>query len=314
MKLGVSLSTFAAAPETGNVVDQAVALAGEAAKFGLGAIWFGQMSSYDAIGLAAIVGREVPGITVGPSVVPMYPRHPEILVAAAKTAQAATGGRFQLGIGLGAGRLQERAYGLPYPPPIKYLREYLTALRPLLAGADTEFEGDLVVSRPIMSTAVPGAEPEIPIIVAAMGPQALRVSGRLADGIFPYLAGPRALAEHIVPVLTAAAAEAGRPAPRVVAAIPVVVTDKVEQVRAAAIERMAFYESVPSYRKVLDLEGVQRAAELFVAGDEETVAKEIRRYVDAGATEITLSQTDFAGAADQRRTWRLAGELARELG
>jgi F420-dependent oxidoreductase-like protein len=313
MELGVSLATFAAAPTTTNVVDAAVALARRAADAGFGAVWFGQMSSYDAIGLAALVGREVPGVKVGPSVVPMFPRHPEILAAAAKTAQAATGGRFRLGIGLGAGAMQERAYGQPYPPPIKYLREYLTALRPLLAGDNTEFEGDLVVSRPFMPTAVAGAEADIPIIVAAMGPQALRVSGELADGILPYLAGPRALGEHIVPALTAAANAAGRPTPRVITGIPAVVTNDVERVRAKALEQGAFYERVPSYRKVLDLEGAERAGELFVIGDEETVAKELRRYIDAGATEITLSQTDIAGAEDQLRTWRFAGELAREL-
>jgi F420-dependent oxidoreductase-like protein len=310
MRIGVSLSTFAAAPGTVNVVDRAVELGAQAEGFGLDAVWFGQMASYDAVAVASAVGRAVPRIMVGPSVVPLFPRHPQLLASAAKTAQAATGGRFQLGVGLG-GAYMESVYGLPYPPPARHLREYLTALRPLLAGRAEAYEGETVVSRPLMATAVAGAEPEIPVIVAAMGPQALKATGELADGALPFLAGPRTLGAHIVPALTAAAEAAGRPAPRVVAAIAAVVTDDVERTRAAAVEQMAFYEGVPSYRRVLDLEGAGRAGELAVIGDEETVAAEVRRYLDAGATEVTLAQTDMAGEADRVRTWRLAGELAR---
>ncbi len=157
------------------------------------------MAGYDAVSLAALVGRSVPEIQVGTSVVPIHPRHPILLAGAAKTAQAATGGRFQLGIGLSSASMVAKAYGAGYPPPAKALREYLSALRPLLAGKDEPYEGETVTSRPFAPTSVAGAEPEIPVLVAAMGPQALRVTGELADGTIPYLAGPRALGDHIVP-------------------------------------------------------------------------------------------------------------------
>ena len=310
MRLGVSLSTFAAAAETINVVDRDVELGSQAERLGLDSVWFAQMASYDAIAVASAVGRAVPRISVGTAVVPIYPRHPQILASAAKTAQAATGGRFQLGIGLGAKDLLEPAYGLPYPPPITYLREYLGALRPLLDGADTGYCGATVTSHPFGATAVAGAEQAIPVVVAAMGPQALRITGEFADGTVPFLAGPKALEQHIIPVLTKAAAGAGRPAPRIIVTVPAVVTDKVEQVIASATHQLAFYEKIPSHQRVLNWEGVDRAAELVVVGDEDTVAAGLRRYLDAGATEITLSHTDLAGEADRVRTWRLAGELA----
>ncbi|MCU1652220.1 MAG: family F420-dependent class oxidoreductase [Pseudonocardia sp.] len=310
MKLGVTLSTFAAT-ETTNLVDRAVELGTEADRLGLDSMWFAQMASYDAIALASAVGRAVPRIFVGTAVVPIYPRHPQILASAAKTAQAATGGRFQLGIGLGAKNLLEPAYGLPYPPPITHLREYLGALRPLLDGANTGYDGATVTSHPVAATAVAGAEQTIPVLVAAMGPQALRITGQFADGTIPFLAGPKALEQHIVPVLTKAAASAGRAAPRIIVTVPAVVTDKVEQVIASATEQLAFYEHIPSHRRVFDWDGVDRAGELMLAGDEDTVAAGLRRYLDAGATEITLTYTDVAGEADRARTWRLAGELAK---
>jgi F420-dependent oxidoreductase-like protein len=310
MKLGVTLSPLATTADTTNLVDRAIELGSQAGRLGLDSVWFTQLLSYDAIAVASAVGRAIPRISVGTAIVPIYPRHPQLLASAAKTAQAATGGRFQLGIGLGAKDLLEPAYGVPYPPPITHLREYLSALRPLLDGASTGYSGATVTSHPFGATAVAGAEPRIPVVVAAMGPQALRITGELADGTLPFLAGPKALEQHIIPVLTKAAAGAGRPAPRVIVTVPAVVTDKVEQALASAADQLAFYEKIPSHQRVLNWEGVDRAAELVVAGDEDTVAAGLRRYLDAGATEITLTHTDLAGEADQVRTWRLAGELA----
>src|SRR5260370_22584194 len=117
MRPGVSLAGFAAAAETTNVVDRAVEPGSQAERLGLESVWFAQMASYDAIAVASAVGRAVPRISVGTAVGPIYPRHPQILASAAKTAQAATGGRVPLGHGLGARELLEPAHGLPYPPP-----------------------------------------------------------------------------------------------------------------------------------------------------------------------------------------------------
>ena len=92
--------------------------------------------------------------------------------------------------------------------------------------------------------------------------------------------------------------------------LPTVVTDKVEQAITSATEQLAFYERIPSQQRVLNWEGVDRAAELVLVGNEDTVAAGMRRYLDAGVTEIALSHTELAGEADRARTWRLAGELA----
>jgi alkanesulfonate monooxygenase SsuD/methylene tetrahydromethanopterin reductase-like flavin-dependent oxidoreductase (luciferase family) len=131
-----------------------------------------------------------------------------------------------------------------------------------------------------------------------MGPQALAVTAELADGTLPYLAGPKALSERIVPVL----AKAGTPK-RVVAAVPAVVTDDPDAVRALAAEQMAFYGQIPSYRKILDAEGVDHPVELALIGDEKTVAQGIQRYYDAGATDVVLSQTGIRSAEERLRTW-----------
>ncbi|MEV6507713.1 LLM class F420-dependent oxidoreductase [Streptomyces sp. NPDC051642] len=306
MTLGVALNTSQAE----NQVDAAVQLAHEASASGLRSAWFGQTFGADSPQLAAIVGREVPGLHVGTSAIPVFGRHPLLVSSQAQTAQAATHGRYHLGLALGTKLLTENGFGIPFERPIARLREFLTALRQLTQTGTADFHGELLTATTPMPARVPGAEGGVPLLVAAMGPQALRVSGELADGILPYLAGPRALSEHIVPAVTAAAQASGRPVPRIVALVSGVVTDDVDAVRAKATEQLAFYEQIPSYARVIELSGGRRASDVAVIGDEKTVAAEVRRYRDAGATEVVFSGTEIAGETDRRRTWNLLGELA----
>lgn len=305
MTVGVALN----ASDAENQVDASVRLAREAAAAGLRSAWFGQTFGADSPQLAAVVGREVPGLHVGTSAIPVFGRHPLLVSSQAQTAQAATHGRYHLGLALGTRLLTESGFGLPFERPIARLREFLTALRQLTQTGTADFHGELLTAVTPISARVPGAESGVPLLVAAMGPQALRASGELADGILPYLAGPRALEEHIVPALTAAAEAAGRPAPRIVALVSGVVTDDVDSVREKATEQLAFYEQIPSYARVIELSGGRRASDVAVIGDEKTVAAEVRRYRDAGATEVVFSGTEIAGEADRRRTWALLGEL-----
>ncbi|MFD6337099.1 LLM class F420-dependent oxidoreductase [Streptomyces sp. NPDC060131] len=306
MTVGVALN--ATGPD--NQIDATVRLAQEAATAGLRSAWFGQTLGADSPQLAAIVGREVPGLQVGTSAIPVFGRHPLIVAGQALTAQAATHGRYHLGLALGSKLVAEGAFGIPFERPVARLREFLTALRQLTETGTAEFRGELLTANTPLPARVPGAEAGVPLLVAAMGPQALRASGELADGILPYLAGPRALAEHIVPAVTTAAEAAGRPAPRIVALVYGVVTDDVDAVRAKATEQLAFYEQIPSYARVIELSGGERAADVAVIGDEATVAAEVQRYRDAGATEVVFAGTDIAGEADRRRTWALLGDLA----
>ncbi|MEU0227137.1 LLM class F420-dependent oxidoreductase [Streptomyces sp. NPDC006284] len=303
MTVGVAIDAANAA----NQIDASVRLAGEAAEAGLRSVWFGQTFGADSPQLAALVGREVPDLHVGTSAIPVFGRHPLTVAGQALTAQAATHGRYHLGLALGTALLTERGFGIPYERPIRRLREFLTVVRQVTDTGTAEFHGELLTATTPVPARVPGAETRVPLLVAAMGPQALRASGELADGILPYLAGPRALAEHIVPAVTAAAESAGRPAPRIVALVPGVVTDDAAAAREKAGEQLAFYEQFPSYARVIELSGGRRAVDVAVIGDESAVAAEVRRYRDAGATEVVFTTTDLTGDADRRRTWELLG-------
>ncbi|WP_026313407.1 TIGR03564 family F420-dependent LLM class oxidoreductase [Actinomadura flavalba] len=291
----------------GNAVESTIEQAKLAKAAGIGSVWFSQQFAYDAIGLAALVGREVPGLGVGTAAVPIFARHPLVVASQAQTAQAATGGRFQLGLGLGVRDVVEPVFGVSHRRPAAHLREFLTALR-ALEGEAPAYEGESIVAAPQMPVTLPGA-PTAPLLVAAMGPRTLAVTGELADGTLPFLAGPRALGEHIVPPLTRAAQAAGRPAPRVVVNVPAVVTGDVDAARKAAAQGFGFFDEIPSYRRVIELEGADSAADLVVAGDEDVLRAAARSYFDAGATEIVFTATDLLGSAGRDRTWRAIAAL-----
>lgn len=290
-----------------NAVDDAVAQARQAYAAGVGQVWFAQQFDHDAIALAGLVGALVPGMAVGTFVVPVNPRHPLTLASQAQTAQAAARGNFSLGLGLGAHGPEARAFGKAWPNTVTRLREHLVVLRAIVDTGTVDFHGAEFTASPEWPVALAGGRP-LPLYVAAMGPKALRVTGELADGTLPYLAGPRTIAEFIRPTITKAAAEAGRPQPRVIAAVPVLVTDDVDAGRAHAAETLAFYATIPSYRRVIEREGVGDVAELAAVGSEDAVREQLSRYLDAGATDVVLSPLRGADQ-DRQRLWDLAASL-----
>ena len=120
------------------------ALIGEAQQLearGFASIWLPSIMEFDAIGTMAIIGRETQRIELGTAVVPSFPRHPVALAQQALTTQAATRGRFTLGIGLSHRRIIEEGLGLSYERPARHMREYLAVLTPLLAGRPVELYG-----------------------------------------------------------------------------------------------------------------------------------------------------------------------------
>src|SRR3954463_8438170 len=280
-------------PQAVNRVDDVVAQATRAYELGVRQVWVSQQNDHDAIALAAVVGAAVPGLGVGTSVVPINPRHPLIMASLAQTAQAASHGNFSLGVGLGSHQPERQAFGTSWPNMITRLREHLTVLRSIFDTGAVDFSGSEISARPGWPVRVAGGTP-VPVYVAAMGPKALQVTGELADGTLPFIAGPRAIAEFIEPTIAKAAADAGRPKPRVIASVPVLVSDDVDSARNFAAEQLAFYAKIPSYEKVIAREGVDTVADLAVVGPAESVTRQLRRYLNAGATDVVLSALDRA--------------------
>ncbi|MBW8480770.1 TIGR03564 family F420-dependent LLM class oxidoreductase [Actinomadura parmotrematis] len=275
-----------------------------AAEAGLASAYFGQFGEWDAITVAALAGRAAPGVEVGTAVVPTYPRHPLALASQALTAQAATGGRFVLGVGPSHRWYIEDSHGYDYARPARHVREYLTALRPLLHGEAVDYHGETLTA--VGQVAPAGVAPP-QLVVAALGPVMLRVAGELADGVVTTWTGAAALAGHIVPKVTAAAEAAGRPAPRVLAGTVMALTADPDAARDELAARLGFAGDLPAYRALLDRQGLAGVHETVVAGDEALLEREIARFADAGVTDLLVSPH----GGEPARTLEFLGGLVR---
>jgi F420-dependent oxidoreductase-like protein len=264
---------------------------------GLASVWLPQSAGFDALTVLAVCGAQVPGIELGTSVIPTYPRHPVALAAQALTANAAVGGRLLLGLGLSHKMAIEGSYGLSYAKPARHMGEYLAALLPLLQTGQVDYEGETLTARSRLT--VPGAAAP-PVLLAALQPRMLDLAGAVAGGTITWCTGPVTLEEQIVPLITKAADGAGRASPRVVVALPTIVTDDEADGRAKAGEQLQGYGQIPVYRAVLDREGVDGPADVSVVGDEASVSAQLRRLADIGATDFVAIPTGTAG--DRART------------
>ena len=288
-----------------NAVDDLIDQARQAYDAGVRQVWIAQQLDIDAIATSALIGAAVPGLGVGTSVVPINPRHPLVVASLAQTAQAATHGSFTLGVGLGGHEIERQTFGIPSAGTVERLREHLTVLRSVFDTGTADFEGEHITARPSWPTRVAGGTP-VPLYVAAMGPRALQLTGELADGTLPYLAGPRTIGEFIRPTIDKAAADAGRPRPRIVAAMPVAVTDDVDAARALAREALALYTTIPSYQRVLEREGADHPADLAAIGSADQVTEVLQSYRDAGADDVVLAGLDRGNTAAAQRVWEVA--------
>ena len=258
----------------------------EAAEQGFPSYWMPQIFGMDAHTAIAVAAKNVPNIRVGTSVVPTYPRHPMVLAQQALTTQSVIGGRLELGIGLSHQPVVEGMWGISFDKPVRHMSDYLSILTPLLNDRRVSFKGESVIGRGEI-TPPPADAP--PVLVAALGPQMLRLAGRLADGTITWMTGPETIRTLTAPTISEAAEEAGRPAPQVAMGLPVCVTSDVDAARERADRDYAIYGQLPSYRAMLDREGAETPADVAIIGDAGEVADRIRALADCGVTTFAAS-------------------------
>ncbi|MEZ5138263.1 MAG: TIGR03564 family F420-dependent LLM class oxidoreductase [Acidimicrobiales bacterium] len=266
---------------------------------GFDSFWLPHIFGVDALCAHTLIASQVPRIELGTAVVPSYPRHPVALTQQALTVSAVSGGRLTLGVGLSHQIVIEAMYGYSFSKPARHMREYLTALVPLCQGENVSFAGETLTAR--AQVVVEGAPP-VPVMVAALGPAMLKIAAELTAGTVTWMTGPRTLGEHIVPTIRSAAAAAGTGEMRVVGALPVAVTDDLESARERAARVFEVYGSLPSYRAMLDREGVDGPADVALIGTEAEVRAGIERMRSAGVTDFVAVEflTDEPAATATR--------------
>jgi F420-dependent oxidoreductase-like protein len=304
MRIGLMLSMPGDPTGARGLVENAVKAEGE----GFASGWLPQVSTYDALTVLALAGTETERIELGTAVVPTYPRHPTVVAMQALTVQDVSRGRLALGIGLSHRFSIENSLGLDYSRPIPHMKDYLTVLNGLLAGEQVAYQGEEY--RVNARVTVVGAKAP-PVLVAALGPDMLRLCGRLADGTITWMGGIDYLRDIAVPTMSAAAAKAGKGAPRFVAMVPVLLTDDPAGGRELVNTAFQMYGQIPSYRATLDRGGAANPADVAVVGDEAAVRAGIASFAAAGVTDFVAVVPPNAGPQVQA-TRELVASLAGE--
>ena len=256
---------------------------------GLSTVWIPQIpDEFDALTAVALVGAASSRVEIGTAVVPVQPRHPIALAQQVLSTQAVCGGRLTLGVGVSHHWIIDEMLGLPYERPVATMRCYLDVLDQALAGpGQVDVENELfTIHNPLDVTDVAPT----PVLLAALGPAMLQLAGERTDGTILWMADERAIASHVAPKITAAAAVAGRPAPRIVAGVPVCLC--LDSEVDAAVERtnrvLAEAEVSPNYQRLLDAGDARQVGDILAAGRESTVEKRLQAFVDVGATDISV--------------------------
>ncbi|MEV4241057.1 MULTISPECIES: LLM class F420-dependent oxidoreductase [unclassified Nocardia] len=286
---------------------------------GLDTAWIPQIpTDFDALITIALMGMKTTRIELGTAVVPLQAQHPIALARQALSTQAAAGGRLALGVGPSHHWIVQDMLGLPYTKPAAYTRDYLDVLNAGLRGpGQVDIENDsFTVHNPLDL----GPVAPVPVLIAALGPVMLRIAGEQADGTILWMADERAVADHVVPKITKAAADAGRLAPRIVAGLPVCLCapSEIDEAKARANRILGEAEVSPNYQRLLEQGSARDIGDICVAGDEQAIAAGLRRFADAGATDLSVRLLPIGDTRDEliaskRRTREMIAELAKEL-
>ncbi|HWC34616.1 MAG TPA: TIGR03564 family F420-dependent LLM class oxidoreductase [Mycobacteriales bacterium] len=275
--------------------------AAAAEQAGFASVWVAQPpDDFDALTAVALMGRVTNRIEIGTAVVPLQSRHPVALLQQALSTQAVCEGRLTLGVGPSHHWVIEDMLGLSYDKPARLVRSYLDVLNAGLSGpgpVDVENE-HFRIHNPLAITDITPT----PVLLAALAPLMLKTAGELTDGTVLWMADARNIGDHIAPRITKAAADAGRPAPRIVAGVPVTLcaTGEVDGAREWARRAMSHSEYSPNYERLLEHGDAKDSGDFLVAGDESAVVASLERYRDAGVTDFSARLLPYGKTREAR--------------
>ena len=233
-------------------------------------------------------------IRIGTGVVPIFSRTPATMAQTAATLDEYSGGRMVLGLGVSHRVTVENWHGQKIVKPVTQMREYVSGVRAILRGEEPPDSAFFPTKFAFMGYS---ARPELPIYVAALSPNMIRLAGELADGVMLWLCCPSYIETTVIPTLREGVEASGRAFDDfdVVAAVPVALTDDPESARAALRQDLIPYASLPFYRAMLEASGF---ADELAAFDEGMAAGDLER-AKAGLSDRMLNELAGIGSAEE---------------
>ncbi|RQG97809.1 TIGR04024 family LLM class F420-dependent oxidoreductase [Natrarchaeobius chitinivorans] len=323
----------AAQPST----DSLVSYARRAEDGGYGCAWLPETWGRDAVTVLTAMAERTDGIDLGSSILNAYSRSPALLGQTAATLQEVSDGRFRLGIGPSGPAVVENWHGIEYGNPLRRTRETVEVVRRVLSGDPVEYDGETFSLSGFRLRCDP-PEPTPPIEVTGMGPKAVELAGRFADGWHGILFSPDGVRDRLEDVERGADLGARDPDEvRVTIGVTCCALSDPARARELARQHTAFYVGGMGtfYRDSLVRQGYEEAEriheawqagdreaaletisedlldDLCAAGDPETARERLEAFeeidgVDAvavsfprGATEAEIEETMDALAPDE---------------
>ena len=255
--------------------------------------------TYFAAGLAT-----TDDVVLGTAIVPTYPRHPVMLASQALALDQITPGRLRFGIGPSHRPTIEGSFGIPMGKPLDHLREYLTVLRGLLRDGHVDFEGRYYNVHTDLN-----APADLPLYISALRQNAFRLAGELADGAISWVCPLDYLRQTAGPAMREAAIEAGRPAPRMIAHIPVAMVAERDVMRRVSRPRLENYGRLTFYARMFADAGYPVGASgavsdelldhLVVWGDDAEVRSRLNAAFSGGIDELLITLYPADDPADE---------------
>jgi probable F420-dependent oxidoreductase len=227
--------------------DEFIALAGEIEARGYRTAWMGEAAGTDAVTVMALLAAHTTSLAMATGVLPIQTRTPVVLGMTAATLGHAAPGRFSLGLGVSSRAIVEQWNGLTFVPGLAQMREAVQVIRAVLSGERVSFEGRFYTIRNFRLAIPPPPRP-VPIVLAALGDEALRLAGEIADGVLMNWIGPETV-PHAIAQVQAGAKRAGRSLDgfEIGAFIRTCVTEAAEPARQPPGRDITGYTTVEAY-------------------------------------------------------------------
>ena len=233
---------------------------------GYDGLWSAE-TAHDPFFPLLLASQETERVELGTGIAVAFARNPMNLAQVAWDLQAASGGRFILGLGSQIKPHITKRFSMPWSQPAARMREMILAIRAIWAswneGTKLDFRGDFYTHTLMTPFFNPGPNPhgDAKIFLAGVGERMTEVAGEVCDGFLCHaFTTERYLREVTLPALERGAAKAGRTVADVEISGPAfVVTGTTEEELTASKsgvkQQIAFYGSTPAYRGVLELHG-----------------------------------------------------------
>lgn len=283
---------------------------------GVRQIWMTQSTpAPDTLTIFAAAAVQTSSVRLGTAVVPIYPRNPLALAQQTLALGDLAPDRLRLGIGPSHRPVIEGVYGIPMTAPIEHLREYVAVLREALWDGKVDYHGQFyTVNTTLLRT------PRTPILISALREGAFQLAGEVSDGAISWVCPVPYLLEKALPALRAGAAKSGRPAPPLVAHIPVALSSDRQAVLAAARKQLGRYGHLPFYAHMFADAGFPVSPDgtmpdalfdsLVVSGDEATVRTRLVDLLSKGLDELLVMPIGVANPeSEQKQLRQLIGQL-----